>query len=323
MDYIARASDVFTAEIEGLTYVRDQLGAPFIALVEASLATICSGGKLVLCGLGKSGHVARKLAATLASTGSPSAFLHPVEAMHGDLGFVAQRDLMIVFSYSGETEELLTVVAAAARCDVQVAAITGCLDSNLAKFANLVVPVTVPREACPFNLAPTSSTTAMLALGDALALVLLDAQGFTQEDYGRLHPAGAIGRALTMRAGDLVRPPERTAIVGEGATVREALEQMTSCRAGSALIVDADRKLLGIFTDGDFRRHAQDDMAVLTRPIESVMSTNPTTVAADSMAVEVLKLVEKRHIDDVPVVNAAGHAVGIVDIQDLPGFKLM
>ncbi|MFT5129395.1 MAG: arabinose-5-phosphate isomerase, partial [Rhodothermales bacterium] len=158
---------------------------------------------------------------------------------------------------------------------------------------------------------------------DALSLVLLDAQEFTQQDYGRLHPAGAIGRALTMRASDLVRPPERTAMIRQGATVREALEQMTTCRAGSALIVDAEGKLIGIFTDGDFRRHAQDDMTVLTRSIESVMSVNPTTVTADSMAVEVLKLVEKRHIDDVPVVDAAGHAIGIVDIQDLPGFKLM
>jgi arabinose-5-phosphate isomerase len=323
MDYIARAAEVFATEIEALTHVRSQLGEPFVALVEAGLETIRNGGKLVLCGLGKSGHVARKLAATLASTGSPSAYLHPVEAMHGDLGFVAKRDLLIVFSYSGETEELLTIVPAAKRCDVRVVAVTGCLESNLAKFADLVVPVTVPREACPFNLAPTSSTTAMLALGDAFALVLLDAQGFTQEDYGRLHPAGAIGRALTMRAGDIMRPPERTAIITQGSSVREALERMTACRAGSALVVDEAGQLLGIFTDGDFRRHAQDDLTVLARPIESVMSAKPTTVTADAMAVEVIKLVEKRHIDDVPVVDAAGHALGIVDIQDLPGFKLM
>ena len=181
----------------------------------------------------------------------------------------------------------------------------------------------VPREACPFNLAPTATTTALLALGDALAMVLLECRGFTREDYGRLHPAGAIGRALTLRARDVIRPVDRTARILPEATVREALEEMTRHRVGSVLVVDQQDGLLGIFTDGDFRRCAQQDLDILRQPISSVMTKNPSTIAADSLAAEVLALVEKKHVDDVPVVDDANRVIGVIDIQDLPGMKLM
>jgi arabinose-5-phosphate isomerase len=230
---------------------------------------------------------------------------------------------MIALSYSGETEGLPQALPAAKRLDIPIVAVTGDADSRLAQWSTHVVPMPVPEEACPFNLAPTTTTTALLALGDALAMVLLDARGFTRDKYALLHPAGAIGRSLTLRLADILRPAERTATVGPDATVRDALLEMTRRRAGSVVIVDDQQALLGIFTDGDFRRQAQDDLDVLNLVIADVMTRDPITLPASAMAVAVLKLIEKREVDDVPVVDGDGCFVGIVDIQDLPRFKLM
>ncbi len=322
-NYITKAREVFDNEIAGLETVRDGLGTAFEALVDQCLTIISQGGKIVLAGIGKSGHIGHKIAATLASTGSPAAFMHPVEAMHGDLGILSSKDVLIALSYSGETEELLALLPSAKRFEIPIVAITGDPASRLATWSDLVVAMTVPEEACPFNLAPTTSTTALLALGDALAMTLLDAQGFSREDYGKFHPAGSIGRSVTLRVADVMRGRDRVPIVTAELAIKDALMMMTRQRSGSVLIVDNAGMLTGIFTDGDFRRHAQDNLEVLNAEIGTVMTRDPVSLNQGRLAVSALNLLEDRQIDDIPVVDDDGHAVGSVDIQDLPKFKLM
>ena len=278
---------------------------------------------MVLTGIGKSGYIGKKIAATLSSVGTPAVFMHPVEARHGDLGIIQKHDLLIALSYSGETEELLVVLNPAKRLGVELVGITASASSTMGKMCDLVVEMPVPREACPFNLAPTTSTTALLVLGDALALTLLDTRGFTKSDYGRLHPGGAIGRMVTMRAADIMRNLERSALVGTDATVREAIYLMGHARCGSAIVIDKEGKLLGIFTDGDFRRGAERDDQILTRRIGDVMTPHPVSVKAEALVVEVLKVLEERKIDDIVVVDASGKVQGFIDVQDLPGLKIM
>ena len=243
--------------------------------------------------------------------------------MHGDLGMIQKGDILLTLSYSGESNELLSVIVPAKRLGVPVVALTGYPESSLANLSDFTVPMTVTREACPFNLAPTTTSTATLALGDALAMTLMRMRKFTKENYGRLHPSGAIGRAITMKVGDVMRSGEHLAKVKADFTVKEAILAMTKAHGGSAVIVDDEGKLAGIFTDGDFRRKADDDMAILSRKVGDYMTVNPACICADALAVEVLKIVEERHIDDVVVLDSDGKVAGIVDIQDLPGLKLM
>lgn len=320
---LERAREVIDIELSGVKKVRDELGDPFVALVRKCLDILHHGGKLVLCGVGKSGHISKKLAATLASTGARAVFMHPVEAMHGDLGIVSPQDLLLAVSYSGETDELLRVLPAVKRMAVPIVAITGKTDSRLAKFSDMVVPMPVEREACPFNLAPTTTTTALLALGDALAMVLLDCQDFQLSDYAMNHPAGAIGRTITLTVKDCMRTGEHCASVHPGTSVRDALLAMTKARDGAVAIVDDADKLLGIFTDGDFRRAMTANDNILHAPIESVMTPKPISINQKQMAVEILKLLERKKIDDVTVVDDNWRFVGMVDIQDLPKFKVM
>ena len=303
--------------------VRDSLNTEFCDLLGLCKKTLRTSGKLVLTGVGKSGHIGLKITATLSSTGSPAVFLHPVDAMHGDLGVLAANDILIALSYSGETDELLAVLPAAKRFGVPIVAITGDPNSSLAKWCDLTVPITVPAEACPFNLAPTTSTTAMLTLGDALAIVLLQDRGFAKEDYARLHPAGAIGRSITLRVTDLMRNLDQVPFVNPGDSIRDALIKMTQMKSGSVAIVDPERRLLGIFTDGDFRRHITKNTRLLEEPIDKYMTPDPVTVSDTAMAVSLLRIVENRHIDDILVTDNDGRIVGLVDIQDLPRFKLM
>jgi len=320
---LERAREVFDTESCGIAAVRDNLGESFEALVERCMKTLSAGGKLVLTGVGKSGYIGKKIAATLSSVGSPSVFMHPVEARHGDLGMLQANDLLIALSYSGETEELLAVLTPAKRLGIELVSITASAGSSLGKMSNLVVEMPVPKEACPFNLAPTTTTTALLVLGDALAMVLLDEHGFTKNDYGRLHPGGAIGRMVTLRAEDIMRGRDRSAIVHSDATVRDAIIRMSGARCGSAIVEDAEQRLSGIFTDGDFRRWAEKDMTVLERSMGEVMTPNPVAVRAEQLAVEVLKVLESRHIDDIVVLDSDGRVAGFIDVQDLPGLKLM
>lgn len=320
---LERAREVFDIETSGINAVRDNLGEHFETLVNLCAKTVENGGKLVLTGIGKSGYIGKKIAATLSSVGSPAVFMHPVEARHGDLGIIQKNDLLIALSYSGETEELLVVLTPAKRLGVELVAITGNPESSLAKMSDLVVEMPVPREACPFNLAPTTTTTALLVLGDALALVLLDMHGFSKNDYGRLHPGGAIGRMVTTRAQDIMRPLENSALVTPASTVRETIYAMSHARCGSAIIVGKNNELIGIFTDGDFRRQAEKNEKVLDLTMDEVMTRNPISICKDALAVEVLKILEKRRIDDIVVTDGNNIVQGFIDVQDLPGLKIM
>jgi arabinose-5-phosphate isomerase len=323
MDYIALAQDVMDCEIEGLQRVRRELGDGFSAAVTAILNCLKNRSKVVITGMGKNLHIAEKISATLASTGTTSVVLNPAQAMHGDLGILQAGDVLLALSYSGESDEILAMVPLAKRMHVTVVAVTGVPESDLAKHSDIILPAAIDREACPFNMAPTTSTTATLALGDALAMVLLEARGFKREDYAKLHPSGAIGRALLLRVRDIMRQGDRVALVPQGAAVKDALLAMTEARAGSAGITDGNKTLLGIFTDGDLRRHIGDHDNILDLPIETLMTSSPITVREDELAVDVLKIFEDHNIDDLLVVDAENRVVGAVDIQDLPKLKIM
>ncbi|MGI6495138.1 MAG: KpsF/GutQ family sugar-phosphate isomerase [Kiritimatiellia bacterium] len=322
--WISRAREVMDIEIEGLQSARDALGESFLDAIGLFLEKNLAGGKIVVSGVGKSLHVAEKIAATLASTGSPSVHLNPMQAMHGDLGMVGPNDVLLAISFSGESEELLKVVPAVRRLGVPIVSLAGNPGSTLATCSDVAVTVSVAREACPFNLAPTTSTTATLAVGDAFAMVLMLARGFRREDYARFHPAGAIGRALLTRAGDIMRTGDHLACVEPSASVEQALFAMTHAKAGSACVADASGALRGIFTDGDLRRGlAKSGVGVLKRPVSDFMSADPIRVLDSQMAVDVLRILESHQIDDVPVVDASGKLVGCIDIQDLPRFKIL
>ncbi len=320
---LQQARDVIDIEIAGLVAIRDNLGESFENMVKMASECVSSGGKLIISGIGKSGYIGKKMAATLSSIGAPAIFMHPVEALHGDLGVMQSGDLMLALSYSGETSELLVMLTPAKRLGIKVISITGNSESKLAKLGDLTVEMSVPQEACPFNLVPTTSTTALLALGDALAIVLLKRHKFSQENFGRLHPGGAIGRMVTMHVSDVMRPSDRTAMVKSQDRVQDALLKMTEARCGAAIVVDDKGLLQGVFTDGDFRRNANLNMKVLEQTMAEVMSVNPASVRADALAVEAVKLVEQRKVNSIVAVDDKGRAVGLIDVQDLPGLKLM
>ena len=327
----ARAKEVFDIEIEGLRRTRDAIGESFTKAVEMMLECAARGGIVVVSGVGKSLHVAEKMSAIFSSTGTRSIVLNPVQAMHGDLGMVASGDLLLALSFSGESEEVLRLVPAVRRHGLKVVAVTGRADSSLARASDVTLEIPCGREACPFGMAPTNSTTATMAMGDALAMTLIDAQRFSVEDYALNHPAGAIGRALVMKVSDIMRTGERLAKVAPGATVMEALLAMTKAQGGSAVAVDGDGRLLGIFTDGDFRRVMAErsaaaeggEAAVLDRPVSDYMTRSPLFVREDAYAAELLKIFERRRIDDLPVCDGEGRVVGLVDIQDLPKMKVI
>lgn len=324
MNALAIAREVFDIEIEGMRQVRDSLDARFEEAVAMLRGALARGGKIVLTGVGKNLHVAEKISATLASTGSTSVLLNPMQAIHGDLGILAPADVLVALSYSGESEEMKNLVPAVRRLGIPILAITGDPDSSLARLSQLVLPCTVAREACPFGVAPTASTTATLALGDALAMTLLHLSGFRREDFAKLHPGGAIGRTLLVRVRDIMRTGERLAAIAPDAPVSEAIVAMTRAHGGAAFAVDPEGRLLGIFTDGDFRRAvASGDAAVLAEPVGRLMTRGPVTVGPDALAVDVLHLLEHRAIDDLPVVDEHGRLAGAIDIQDLPKFKLL
>jgi len=320
---LERAREVFNIEIDGMKTVRDNLGSEFEQATRLACETLNSGNKLVFTGIGKSGYIGKKIAATLSSVGAPSLFMHPVEALHGDLGILRRGDLLFALSYSGETDELLGVMAPAKRLGIKTVAITGYKESRLAKLSELTIAMKVDQEACPFNLAPTTTTTCLLAVGDALAMVLLEERGFTREDFGRFHPGGAIGRAVTLRARDIMRQGDRFATAKAETTVRDALCLMGKARCGSVIVTDETGRVIGIFTDGDFRRAAERDISVLTRPMREVMTENPSRVNASVLAAQVLKLIEDKHINDIIVVDDNDVVVGLIDVQDLPGLKLL
>jgi len=323
MSHSAKARKVFDIELEGIKAVRAHLDETFDQAVELIVEALRQRGKIVVVGIGKSGNIGQKIAATLTSTGSTSVVLNSVDALHGDLGIVNEGDVVLGLSYSGESEELIHLLPALKRFSAKIIALTGATKSTLARHCDVLLNVRVPREACPFNLAPTSSTTAMLVMGDALAMAVLEARGFKKHDFAKYHPSGAIGRAMLTRVGDIMRTGPRNAMAPQRLTVKEALLLMTKARSGSLSIVNARGKLVGVFTDGDFRRHIAADEDLLHKPLFKVMTCAPICIRDEALAIEAVKMFNEHDIDDLIVVNASHEPVGLVDSQDLPKLKLM
>lgn len=323
-EMVERAKEVFDIEIEGLRKTRDSIGATFTEAVKMILDCTAAGGILVVSGVGKNLHIAEKMSAIFSSTGTRSIVLNPVQAMHGDLGMVSAKDILLALSFSGESDEILRLIPAIRRHGLKVISMTGKPKSTLAEMSDVHIEIPCGKEACPFGMAPTNSTTATMAMGDALAMVLIDAQKFAIEEYAMNHPAGAIGRALVMKATDIMRTGDRLAKVLPDATVMATLLAMTAAKAGSAVVADADGRLCGIFTDGDFRRVMSEGREnVLEDSVSKYMTASPMFVRDDVYAAELLKIFERRRIDDLPVCDSEGRVVGLVDIQDLPKMKVL
>jgi len=313
--FAASGKRTFEAEIDGLQAVAARIDGEFTRACEAILA---SAGRVVCMGMGKSGHVARKIAATLASTGTPAFFVHPSEAGHGDLGMITDADVVLALSYSGESDELLALMPVFKRQGNAVIAMTGRAHSSLAHEADIHLDVGVPSEACPLQLAPTTSTTASLAMGDALAVALLEARGFTSEDFARSHPAGALGRRLLLHIADVMHQGDEIPAVHAEATLADALLEISSKRLGMTAVTAEDGGLLGVFTDGDLRRildHAE--VNVHTMRIRDVMTKHPITIASSALAAEAAHLMEAHKISALVVLDAQQRVVGALNIHDL------
>jgi arabinose-5-phosphate isomerase len=323
MNYLARARDVIDAEIDGLRRMSERLNDDFAEAVKILQTTLETRGKIVVIGVGKSGNVGQKIAATLNSTGATAVVLDSQNALHGDLGLLSDGDVVLALSYSGETEELLNLLPFIRRFDIKLIGLTGKADSTLSRFSEVILDTSVEREACPLNLAPTSSSTAMLVMGDALAMVLLEARGFTENDFARFHPGGSLGRALLTRVADIMRADVLVPTVVEDANVFAALDSMNKARAGACLILNSEGGLAGIFTHGDFARSFRNDPMLGEKPVAQLMTRNPITVQASDLAVEVLKTIGKNRIDDIVVLDEAGIPVGLIDTQDLARLKIV
>ena len=323
MDYLAKARFVIETEMEGLLRMSGLLDASFSTAVQILQHTLEDRGKIVVIGVGKSGNIGHKIAATLNSTGGTAVVLDSQNALHGDLGLLSDGDAVLALSYSGETRELLDLMPFIKRFDVKIIARTGKPGSTLARLCEVTLDTSVAREACPLNLAPTSSSTAMLVMGDALAMVLLESRGFSEEDFARYHPGGSLGRALLTRVSDIMRSDRDLPTVPDDADVSAALDAMNRARAGACLILDAAGGLAGIFTHGDFARGFLLDPLLGDKPVAALMTRRPITVRADALAVEVLKTLGQNRVDDIIVVDAAGKPVGLIDTQDLARCKIV
>jgi len=318
--YLASAQRTFDIEIEALRALQANLGAAFHEAVDLLLG--CSG-RVVVTGIGKSGHIGRKIAATFASTGTPAFFMHAAEALHGDLGMITAQDLIIAISYSGTAQELMTIVSIAQRLDTPVIAITGHPQSELAQHAQLHLNVHVPKEACPLNLAPTASTTATLVLGDALAVACLEARGFTQEDFARSHPGGALGRRLLTSVRDVMRQGDALPIVALGTKVPDALTEMSAKGMGMTIVVNAQGQPVGIFTDGDLRRLIAKEDSVRHLPVESGMTHHPKHISADDLAIKAATLMDDLRISQLLVLDDQGAIQGALHMHDLLAAKVI
>ena len=321
MSHLKRAREVFDVELAAVKAVRGRLNATFDKAVALITYALANRNKLVVVGVGKSGNIGRKIAATFTSTGAPAVLLDSVDALHGDLGILNDGDIVLALSYSGETDELIDLLPAMKRFSVRVIAITSAPKSTLGQHADVVLNVKVPKEACPFNMAPTASTTASLVMGDALSMAVLDARGFKKSDFAQRHPSGAIGRALLLRVGDIMRSGSRNPIAHQTMPVRDALLIMGEAKSGSVSVVNKNGKLAGVFTDGDLRRHLTKDDDVLDLPLAKVMTRRPTTIREDALAADAIRIFNEGNIDDLIVVNAKREPIGLVDSQDLPKLK--
>lgn len=317
-----RAREIIGIEIEALETIRRGIGKEFNTAVKLILKQLQSGGKIVVTGVGKNFHIGQKISATLASTGSPSVILHPSQAMHGDIGIINCKDILLMLSYNGESQELLSLIPAVKREGVKIVAITGEQESSIARHSDAVIPARVKREACPFNMAPTASTTATLAIGDALAIVLLEARGFKKDDFAKLHPGGVIGKTLLYRISDIMRKGKKLPILPLSSRIKDAIIAMTDARSGCVVIVTSAGKPAGIITDGDLRRLLSSKDDIHEYPVKKVMTRSPITIRENQLAIDALKIYEKHNVDDILVIDKTGRAVGLVDIQDLPKFKI-
>jgi len=309
-----RAKEVLSIEASAVLALKKRIGREFKDALDLILK---SKGRVVVSGMGKTGIIAQKLSATLSSTGTPSLFLHLAEASHGDLGKVTSDDAVIILSNSGSTDEVKQLLPFLKKIGSKIISLTGNKNSILAKHSDVVLDVSVKKEACPLGLAPTASTTATLAMADALAVCLLELKGFKEKDFAFFHPGGALGRQLLLKVEDIMRTGKSNPIVNEEKKVSEVLLKITQARAGAASVINKNGKLVGIFTDGDLRRHLESDEGLPKRKIKEVMTRNPLVVRKDRLAAEALHILEERKIDEVPVVDEKRRPVGLLDVQDL------
>jgi arabinose-5-phosphate isomerase len=314
------ARRVLAIEAEAVRGLIDRLDERFLTAMKLILER---RGRVVVSGIGKSGHIARKIASTLSSTGTPAYFLHPAEANHGDLGMIESGDVFIAISHSGESEELLSIIPLVKRRGAKLVALTGRADSSLGREADVLLDAGVAQEACPLNLAPTASTTAALALGDALAVALLDARGFSADDFARSHPGGALGKRLLTHVADVMRRDDDVPAVPESATFKQALLEMSRGRMGMTAVLDAEERVQGIFTDGDLRRALDKVMDFEATPVTQVMTASPRTIRPEALAVEAVQLMERHKVNQLLVVDERGRLVGALNMHDLFRAKVL
>lgn len=311
------AREVLSIEAQAVKDQKAHIDGQFVRAVQILKEVTDSGGQVVVMGIGKSGLIGRKIAATLSSTGTPSLFFHPSEGLHGDLGMIQARDAILALSASGETEEIKKILPTLKERNLPLIALTAKAASRLGRAADVVIRTQVRKEACPMNLTPTASTTAMLALGDALAIALMQKRGFKPSDFARLHPGGSLGKKLFLKVSDLMHKGKENPVVSSDKTVRQALKEMTRTRLGATHVVNGKGELVGFFTDGDLRRKLEKGMDILNRRIKEVMTPNPTTITPDKTLHEALNLLRTRGFDNIPVVDGQGKPVGILDERDL------
>jgi arabinose-5-phosphate isomerase len=311
---LKRAKEVIAIEANAVKALAKSIGKNFEQAVD--LIAKCRG-RVIVSGMGKTGIVGRKIAATLSSTGTPAIFMHSAEAVHGDLGQVTRNDVLLLISQSGETEETTRVVPLVKKIGAKIIAITGNAKSSLARFSDVVLHIKVQQEGCPLGLAPMASTTATLVLGDALAACLIDRKGFRKEDFAFYHPGGSLGRQLLLKVEDIMRTGHHFPKVKQDAKIKDVLLAITRARCGSAIVIDGKDRVVGIFTDGDLRRRLEDDPALLGRKVQDVMTKSPTVIRQDKLAAEAFDILKIKRIDELPVVDKNGRAIGLLDVQDL------
>jgi arabinose-5-phosphate isomerase len=317
---LALAKEVLVTEASAISALVGRLDAGFL---EAVRLILDCRGRVVVSGIGKSGHIARKIASTMASTGTPAFFVHPAEASHGDLGMITRDDAMIAISYSGESEELLTIIPLIKRQGARLIALTGSPTSTLAREADVHLDVHVDKEACPLNLAPTASTTAALAMGDALAIALLDARGFGKDDFARSHPGGSLGRRLLTHVSDVMRTGDDVPRVVDSVNLSETVLEISRKRMGMTAVVDGEGRIVGIFTDGDLRRALERGIDIRSTPVAAAMTHGPRTIRPDALAVEAVEIMERTKSTQLPVVDAENRLVGALNIHDLFRAKVL
>jgi len=323
MDHLSQAKRFIQIEIDEIKSLLERIDENFSSAIEILKSTISSGHKIVVIGVGKSHNIGHKIGATLNSTGAPCVVLNTQNALHGDIGILSDGDTVLALSYSGETQEILNILPSLKRFKVTLISITGKPKSSLGKNSDIILNTSVEREACPMNLAPTSSTTSMLVLGDALAMTLLEARGFVKEDFAKLHPGGSLGRTLLTKVSDIMRTDEDFCTVPPDTMLKNAIKKMTDFRSGAVVVIGKKSELLGILTQGDFVRSIQKNPNILDEQVANFMTKDPITIREDRLAAEVIQVIGANRIDDLVVTDEQGNAIGLVDSQDLSRMRLI